>query len=534
MKKLECPSCGGTLGIPDRHERMFKCSYCGSVIEDQAVNPTLGSEPDATPTLTVATHTVDITSLVTYSAPKPRVGIIAIAAIVVMGFGLAAALIPLAVDNVGDAVGSGSSSSPGLSGTSFRSGVALPGDGADGAAVMAVVQDGTDHVVHYLDLDAAEPTRWHSTLGAEANVFDQYLHAPDAVYLVAEDQLFAWDRAGGERLFAVTLSDSISANICDDCIRLIGDSLVTLTADGVLAGFDPTTGQAKWATTLTAVPRQLLDFGGSAAVLDDGEDGDTALKVYDVTNGGLTATVALRCQDGNGAGIYDYLLPLPDGGFFWEGTNIISSCAQRFSPGSTSPMWESPLPDGGISVDNDAAIFTVVADRAVAVHRGTISWYALDNGARTQTVRENEDLVILGTGDGRLYMGAESTRGTSKWSILALDPATGEVAWTHDPGTARITGFSQMSITRSGWLVEPVDGGLILVTNDDDAESLRLQVLSAEHGTSTDAVTVDLDPYAFIVWPSIFGSEDGNLVVGVGTTVLVIDPTSGEIVTRAP
>lgn len=534
MKKHACPSCGATLGIPDRHERVFTCSFCGTVLEDQAVNPTT-PDPTATPQITIVTNWADASSVPTYSAPKAAAGCGAVSLIILVAvIGAVGAVAYFAIGGVGDVIDSVNGNSSGLDGYSLRSAALVPGEGESGDDVVTIVQGDDTWVVHYLDLDADDVTRWHETLGVEAGTFDRYLATGDTIYASIEDQLFAWDRTSGDRRFAVTLSDVIENTICVDCVRIIGQSLVTLTADGVLAGHDLTTGAPRWSVTLAGAPRQLVDFGGQAAVLDESDAGGPVVKLFEVTQGQPAGVLPLDCGGGDGPGIYDHLVPLPDGGFFWEGTDIITSCAQRWTPGSTGPTWSTPLPDGGSAVDNDADIFTVAGDRVAVLHGGTISWYSIETGERAQTVRENENLVILGTGDGIVYLGAESTRGSSTWTILAVDPATGQPRWSYEPGTDRVDGFTTINVTSDGWLPIPIPGGLVVATHDDDANTVRLQVLDVADGTSTDPVTVALDTYGIVAWPSFIGTDDGRLVMGASTTVMVVDPTTGEIVSEAP
>ena len=139
-------------------------------------------------------------------------------------------------DAVGNATGFGGGN--GLDGTSLTSGAVLSGDGDDGADVMVTVRDGSDAVMHYLDLDADDPVRWHQTIGAEPSPFAEYLTTSETVYAVAHDQIFAWNRETGDRRFAVTLSDVVQPHVCVDCVQLFDGSIVALTVDGTLAGYD--------------------------------------------------------------------------------------------------------------------------------------------------------------------------------------------------------------------------------------------------------------------------------------------------------
>lgn len=74
MKKQACPSCGATLGIPDKHERVFTCSYCGTVLEDSAVEAAPGVQVPTTaaPQITIVSNWSDPSTLPTYSGTAAR------------------------------------------------------------------------------------------------------------------------------------------------------------------------------------------------------------------------------------------------------------------------------------------------------------------------------------------------------------------------------------------------------------------------------------------------------------------------------
>lgn len=535
MKKHACPSCGATLGIPDEHERMFTCEFCGTVLEDQAVNPSAPSAPEV-PQITIVTNWSDPSSLPTYSAARTGtgcgVGILAVILAVVGGVG---ALVFSQMDmSFDDVVGEVTGRQPGLDGYNLRVAAVAGSDNETGNDVLTVVATEDGAVMHYLDLDAEDPTRWHDNMGIDQpGIFGGIVAAPELVYTSLENRLFAWNRRTGERTFTVELSDVVEHSYCVDCFQLIGDTLVTLAADGQLSAHAADSGTPRWSVRLIGTPRQIVNFGGQPAVID-GEPGQYAIRVFQVADGQQVATLTPDCGDGHGLGVYDVLLPLSDGGFFWQGSDIIETCAQRWVPGGAGPLWSTPLPDGGSAIDNERENFLVAGDRALVAADGTVASYSLETGERRETVRPDEELVVIAAGDGLAYLGAESTRGTRTWSVVAADIATGEVRWSFDTSDAPVDRFSSINVSSGGWHVEPIGGGLVVATFDDDADVVRMQVLNAADGTSTDPVSLDLGGYGLIAYPSFLGTEGANLIMGAGTTVLVVDPLTGEVIQTAP
>lgn len=212
--------------------------------------------------------------------------------------------------------------------------------------------------------------------------------------------------------------------------RVRGDSTVLVTADQLVVAespdtgvwrvqsLDPSSGEPRWTFT-PPIPRTHADFS-QPQLLDDGT-GDVLVSL-----GGH-----LWLLDGAGTPLVDRTTP---DGTWWVTLRAGTSLGRSFSGGgadglallpdrTTVPIGEQPVyvfPDDGTAPD---ALFTLDT-------RAEGTWLvarSAESGDQRWTVRENALTSLLV--EGTLYIGTSD-------SIIALDPATGDVRWRRDVGHA--------------------------------------------------------------------------------------------------
>ncbi len=526
----ECRNCGAPLGIPEDHERFFVCGSCGSVLED--VTP-----PEAPPQspiqITVATAAVERSELRSYSAPRRAGGRLlgAVAAVAVAAGGVAYA--SGAMDGLAEMAETAVARDRVHN---HATATTIGSDDSTGADVVAVARTTDGIELQYLDLDATSPQRWAvaADLPEGQEVFTQLAATPELVIVSSGSTLRAHDRARGAVAWSATLSDVIEPNICTACFRLVGDRVVTLTADGVLAAHAVGSGEQVWAATLQETPRQIVLLGGNPAVLDTVAE-VTSLHVFAALDGAPLAQLPLSCADEtfggrNPVGINEHLLEGPDGSIVFVGTPTFGGCAQRWDPGSTSaPAWEVayqyPSPSG---ID---ATHARVTPAGILIASGTVvELLDLGTGApRRITELPDSDLLPLGVGgEGVAVVAAQSTRGSATWSLQGIDLGTGGTRWTFAlEATDSLLEPGPRFAVDDAWTATLDGADLVVAQYRPDDVALVTQTIPVASGTASQPSTIDLSGEGITDLLSAFDWAGRDLHLSMDGTYLVVDAAGG-------
>ncbi len=544
FQRLACPSCGGALDVPARHEQFFTCATCGATLEDtQYKAPTPQVQLSVADVLSQSA--LDPALLTSYAVRAGRVATRAgkaIAAITTIGvLGGAGAGAYGVYRGVSDS-GAGAADAGGFSMYGFTTSAMFPGEGAE-TEVALVVHGADGQRLIYVDLGAPEPVRWEAPLTAllpaEASIaaYERVVASSGQVLLTHEDGLYAFDRATGTAVYQIGLSDSV-ANNCAACLRVFGERAAVLTQDGVLRVWDVATGQGGWTVRLPGdVPRQLLDAGGNPAVVvdqpDDREDRQRALvTTFDVATGAEVFAQAPRCDSDFPMSItaYDEVVELGEGRYVW-----IDGCPQLWAPGAEAPLWSIP-PDGAAAFDVTGVRDGVLVDGerlVVATNVGVVVMSAADGSFVSIGRDELADLEPVGLVGDMVIATEQSARGSRKWSLTGLalsnpDGQAAQPAWQialdGEPGGDGL-------ITSTEWIVGVTPAGVVVVQFDVNADSVRFQTVDPATGTAAPAVTLTLDDLLFA---EFVGWREGNVVLGADQRLLTIDPATATIVSEAP
>ncbi|HUF38000.1 MAG TPA: PQQ-binding-like beta-propeller repeat protein [Anaerolineales bacterium] len=573
IREHKCPNCGAPLGIPQEHERYFKCTFCGTVLEDRATK-----EEQETGVFNIRISKDDISAaqqarLETYSAPPVitsyasgytptatgnRIGCIittvillfvgsilfftivptlaATGAIAVFfrSLGIETDRIPLVDD---DDLG-------GLRLYSFGPTAMLPSDNDTTPDFVAVARasDETERLV-YVDLENDPELRWMVEVTGEdvTYVYSQFLSDGTRLYFSASNRIMAFNRLQGTLLWESALSDEIQHNICPGCFQLFGDTIVTLSAGGTLEAWDAATGARRWEVRLNKTPRQIVNFGGQPGVLDQDDD-HTYFNVFNLADGSLADRFVPACpnepfpDDPQELGIYDMMLGRPEGNgaYFFAGI-FDPGCVQYWTPGAAQPAWTATYrADIGRNIEHGDL---VLAEDAlyIAVTGGT---YTVDlaNGAFT-VLHENADYNFspIGARDGVLVLMAERTRGTRRWEVWGLDAALGNVKWTFLPQAADyFDGESSPLFAAGDWTAGLTPAGLTVVQLFDELPRAVIQTIPLQSGTASEPLTFHFSDIPGGHWIDILGWRGSEFWVTEATNLFVIDITSGEAAGRWP
>lgn len=530
----QCRNCGAPLGIPADHDRYFTCRYCGSVLED--VTP---PEQRAAGSLQIVVATepaVDPDALRSYAKPSRTLGCIGVVITVLALIGVAAGVLA-AGDGISE-VTDGLSSGGGRRIHNYAALDTVP-SGGSAPEVVAVARTTDDLQIVYLDLDGSPQVRWSVPRELEDEVFTQFVVADDLVVVSAGRELFALDRATGDQAWASTLSDAVQPNLCRGCVERFGNSIVTLTVDGVLTATSLAGGETQWSERLTETPRQVVRIGEDPAVLDT-VDGVTVLRVFSTATGAEIETLPLSCPDltfggRNAIGIYEHLHPVGDGTVVYLANPAFGGCAQRWGPGAGgAPMWEVtygyPDPSGA---DDESVI--VAADTVLVADRTAVDVLDLATGTPRRVAEvPDADLFPIGTTDGVAVLAARSTRGTAAWSIRGIDLASGGERWRFDPEASGTMLAPRTFAAGEGWTAAVTSGGVSVAQYDPERIELDLRTIEPASGTPSPPRTIDLSGRGITDTLTVHGWSGDDLVVAMVGSLIAVDGPTGRITAEVP
>lgn len=542
FQRLACPSCGGALDVPTKHEQFFKCATCGATLEDTQYTA---------PTQQVSVSLADVfaqaglnenqlqsyAASATKAASKVALGIglvVSLLAVGGVGFGVWAATKAVRTSTLGGDDG-------GFGIYSFANSELLADDGSIGE--IALVTNGADgeHLI-YVDLGAEEPVRWNTSidaiLPADASVagYERLIASPTQVLTTLEDHLYAFDRSTGALTYEHGLPDSV-VNYCANCLRVLGDTRVAaLTAEGTLQVWDVATGTLAWSVNIPGnVPRQLLDVGGNPAVATETDESGGTLTIYDAATGVVAQRQALQCANDPTRHVapYDRLIELGTGSYLWLG-GIFGECWQRWSPGGTAPDWEVPMTldpatNAPVSLEAEDALVT---ETTVIVPSGTgFATIGVADGALRLFTRPDAGQIrpIALVGDTAVLIEYNS-RGTGKWLLVGVNTAdpSGATAWQLElEGDDGHDG----SITSREWVVEATPAGIAIVDFDVNADLIRTRLVNPGTGTAGAPSSLTMDD---LVFTELVGWRNGHVVIGADDRLVEIDPATATIVNSAP
>lgn len=542
MARVEhaCRSCGAALAIPAEHERFFRCEYCGSVLEDRTP-PEEKAQGRIVIELPSSTTEVDTATLETYGRGARLVGrlvsLFVLATIAATGFGIFQ-VVRSATDGVG---GVKAADGSGLALLNHASGATLASDDSTAPDVITFARGRDGDRIVYVDFDDDPAVRWTADLGVDADVFAQFVPGGDLVVIATERQLFGLNRGSGAQAWRVELPDVVDANLCDGCLRVMGDTVVTLAKDGTLSGHELATGAARWSVTLNETPRQLVDFGGAAGALDE-VDGTVVMQLHSVASGEVTGRLGISCRNPTFGsrqpiGIFDTVFPVGGGGLVHLGNPAFGPCAQRWDPPGTAPRWDVPYgrPDGAGIFSTDVIVegelmVVVGADRVDAVD--------LTNGSvRAVAQLPDVDLLPVAAADGVVVVVAKSDRGSGSIELRAVDLAAGNVKWTFELPEAFAVPLARgvPELGSDHWFALPTGAGLAVLTVDEEAQQLQHRVIPYATGTASSPTTIELSGFAGTLSRAEVIGVAGDVVhLAIDQAVVALDAATGEVVGRIP
>jgi outer membrane protein assembly factor BamB len=564
---VKCPSCGAPLDLKPGHERNFKCEFCGTTLQDQTSQE--DEQTGVFPKLIIQTTTYSPPPMITYSGGDTSAGKAGRAVGCLVTIIVLATVIPIVIGVLGAAgvtlgsifavfqgqqaiedllpTGPGSilSTEPDI--YSFGASVTLPSDNdtqADFVGVASLADD--THRLMYFDLEAEKAQRWQSEpLGDEASyVYNFFAANQSFVYFSVKTKLYAFNRANGTTAWQTTLPDEVT-NICEDCLRVTGQRVVALTADGTLQAYDAQTGQPVWSVKLEEQPRQLLLLGSNPAVKDDRDD-HVSLFVYNALDGSLLHTIQPQCvnnifeDDPQEPYLYDPMWAVPDGQSILFGFGTYEPyCIQKWDGVTGTMTWEALLAtdEGASSLRPEEGV--LVTETGLYLPAYQELWFVnLADGTYQRLVQnEDYDLTPLGVVQDTLITLAYRRVGTARNELWALN-ADGTVRWTFVPTSDDMMDnlLSEVAYEEGIWTPLMGEDAVYLLTAYSEPKRVGFERINLQDGTSGGEkileVASDFDVGS--MWFSILGWDQQHVWVVMTDIVALYNFQTGELVNRWP
>jgi len=606
LRSLNCPNCAAPLNFPDARSSV-NCRFCGSVIERSDDDPTPDDASHAlkidlregrisvegagggaagakryvikmqsgqpmvidtgqaaqAPTLSGVT----VPHAATPTHPRQKAGgsgCLGIFLLLALTFGIPLIAIGASIPGIGAFFGqliSGNveeavSNVQNL-GTNIyieRSAALIP-SANDGPPELLVLTrqwplDGGATTSRVVALSGASPELlWQSeSLGAE--LYETPLLATsEHVIVVNKARLIAIRRGDGAIAWEAPLTDEVAANICADCVRLVGDKVFALSDDGTLQAFAAATGESLWTfQSIQDSPRGLYVLDGRPAFMDRNEETEGLLYVFDPASG-QRQTFKPECTSDPffGPRYADWTTPLypaPDGDFYmifgWP-----TLCLQRFSATTLQPVWSIVSPRQG-NVQLQSGSTPLVTEQALyfANNNTLFTADAVTGELKELLTDEDYTFTLLDVFENALVTLAVRQRGSQRYEVWVVDANTGERRWSLDLGQDAPIGepFGYGDIITDNatrWTWRATARGLQLLrfyrAPDDVSHALRYQTYDWQTGqgdgqkeTRLGVDTIILTAPDFLLWrnDTLWMEMDGDL--------LGFDAASGEIVYRWP
>ncbi len=514
-RTLNCPVCGGPLAAPGRQS----CPYCGSKIDVAA------GEPPARPTISAPTPLPMAPGARRRGCLSPLVFILA--AILLVG-GLVLFLLK-------PQPGPGFKTLVGLARTVQSAAILLPTDRQGPPDVLVVTYDASSEQRYLSYIDGAKGTLLWDSPPVSTNLYKEgIVLRGGTIYLVDKMALLALNASDGQVAWQATLSDSV-VNYCQGCLRVIGNTVVVLSQDGVLQAYEAQGGRPAWSVRLNETPRNLWEIGGWVAVLDYEQPNEVysiALQLRDPATGQVVQSFPGNCQEGD----YRDELPIyspnivfdPSGETVYFLYGLLPACAQRWNLETGQLEWQLSAPDHYFDRFNspplmaDGRLYGSYSGRVVAVdaEQGEIALLADE---------QDYELALQEKLGNTLIVLARRQRGSTRYELWGMDADSGRVLWEYVPQ-------DQEPITEAGgWAADqvfawcPTRDGLGILHLIADPPTLLTGMLDLRNGQETALQTSSLDND---LWAGLVCS--GNTAWLTTLKLYAIDLTSGKVISTWP
>lgn len=511
-----CPSCGAPITFRDDDGI---CDYCGTIVRRQH------NQPNAEPVVIYRGTVPAAKKPPTRSNPLGciiiTIAVVSIAIPIVIATGAATAIVAAIMSMTGQ------SGIPAIIDTTRVADVVanVPRDSDVDDLIVYLYQD-SDIVLGRIE-GSSRTLLWKSAILSSDGRNGQVGLDADSVYYVDRERLYAVSLADGTPRWEASLVAELNTS-CDNCLQVVGDRVVALQKDGSLQGFDTADGRMAWNMRLNDA-REIVIVGDQVAVAHAGQGSDeTLLSVIDPADGNIAWETAPTCQRDDQP--FAMSFRSSDTMFVLAGDLLLLygspyPCAQRWTPGSITPQWETFLPEDAQFGFYQNTSLSSEKDLYVTIEHGILRIDTAGGGARVVIEDEEQVFFPVAMYDDILILKTAPTWDLQKQSLWGVDSATGERRWQfalEADEWLRDSGFGE-------WDARAGADSIIVVQVPDEPARLIVERLDPQTGTVLETNARDLDDSSKVVWGYYWTNQTGWLIVG--TELVSISLRDGSVTT---
>jgi outer membrane protein assembly factor BamB len=531
--KIACPSCGAPL-LVDPNAETTRCTFCGLVIQWPRKQGAPQPAPKTSTIVTMPRENVDRIAGPDRPARKIPVRALSFSLGAVAAIGLIIWL----------AVGAGAPNSFLQPALSLNGPAVLLETGADSPPDVLAL--GYDSFAEKYQLARFSPARrktiWRGEKFDDISAVSGIAAAGDSFFAVEGEALHAYRAGNGKALWQAKLPDKLG--YCPNCLSVSGNRVIVLTRDYTLQAFDSATGEAVWSRRLAGYTTDFWIAGDELLVIDQEAGEEYSLLQLNLSNGNVYRKITPECVGESGfspghLSSSSTVVPDPDSAgsvYLLYGFN--PACIDRWDLASGKRLWQS-VDEKGYSPSND---YSILLASGTLYFAGDNSLWATDTtSGQTRLVAQVQDYepVPLALSGRRLIVRVKRTRGTTKFGLWGMDPASGEKIWQRmfDTGVPLDPPDSASGLVdsdQSVWTFRMADGRMIVLEFQAQPNRLRFTTLDSQNGNATDDKTLKLNIEDDYFVPTILGWRDPVVWMVVDSKIIGIDIGAGRIVYRYP
>jgi outer membrane protein assembly factor BamB/ribosomal protein L7/L12 len=369
-----------------------------------------------------------------------------------------------------------------------------------------------------LDAATGKPA-WYAANLTTGDAIDGIAAGSDLIYFASKNTLLAYRESDGSLTWQTQMPDSLGYGKSN--LLVTAGRVITGNSDQSIQAYDANTGSLVWDMRLRGYDRTLRLMGGSLVLVEyTDNDNNYGLIFVDQVTGARQRTLTPTCT------YNDYTSDIdPDAGFLYDSTanalfivyDSSYGCVQRLDLASGQTTWESDsqegynfMPYGFNPLMTDSSIYFNVSNLLLAVDKSS---------GKMQTLLDQPDyeMVPLSMAGDKLIVRARRTRGTERYELWGVDPASGKQAWQMTlPNSSPVDPPDEMSglidDTDAGFTVKVALTGLVVMTFKGQPNQLVIETFNPADGTSLGKKTIALSHISgdFYSIPSVI-SWQGNL-----------------------
>jgi outer membrane protein assembly factor BamB len=532
-QKIACPSCGAAL-LVDPGAETTRCTFCGLVIQWPRKRVAPPSAPNESATGRMPKENF---GPMTGPARTPR-PFRALAVFLSLGIVAATGLIVCLVIGMGATRGV---LAPALSLTGpfvlLETGSDTPPD---------VIALGYDSNADKYQLARFSPARrtavWRGKTFGDISGVDRIAAGGESFFTVEGEQLHAYRAADGGALWQAGLPDKLG--YCPECLSVKGSRVIVMTRDYTLQAFDAATGETAWTRRLAGYTDGFWIVDDFALVIDQEAGEEYSLFELNLSNGDVNRKMTPECTGESGfssehLNSNSAVIPDPESA---DSVYLIygftPGCIERWDLAGGNRVWQS-VNEKGYSPSQDYS--TLIAAGTFYFAYDNLLWATDTAGGKTRLVAQVQDYepVPLALSGQRLIVRVKRTRGSTKYGLWGMDPASGEKIWEHPfatgvpldpPDGANGLVDSDQSV----WTFRMGDGRMIVLEFQAQPNQLVFTALDPQNGNTAEEKTLKLNFEDDYFVPVILGWRDPVVWLILDSKILGIDIGTGKIVSTYP